>query len=397
MNRLGKPKNILYFFPQRPLQSNAGSVTRAIALLNYFKNRGFQVDFVNSNDDWGEELSEDDRAELVNRGLVRTSYGLSKKPPLSDVFGYLRYALGNIIFRKILKIGTAGLADFSSFFRQRKFDAILKAEDYDYIIVSYAYWANLIRDNALVKQSKIIIDTHDWLTAQDQNKRRFNIGRGFVEEIERLDSFDEIWSISADEQYVFEQFCKKPVRFVPIGFEGKAALRDQVSQGKFKFDIIYIAGDNMHNVKACKWFFERVYDLLPKELSICVIGKINQYVPELSNVTKLPFVENLDDYYYQASIAICPMLSGTGVKIKVVEALSYGLPVVCNRRGVDGLVNKHQNGCVVADTAEDFAFQVARLLTDRSYYDKVSADGKLYFDHHHHRDAVYAKLDQAFL
>jgi len=60
-------------------------------------------------------------------------------------------------------------------------------------------------------------------------------------------------------------------------------------------------------------------------------------------------VANLVEFYQNVSIVICPMFSGTGVKIKVLEALSYGIPVVTNQRGVDGLLNKSANGCLVTE------------------------------------------------
>jgi len=290
-------------------------------------------------------------------------------------------------------LGTDTLIDYNNFYRRQQFNTILKKAQYDYIIISYAYWANLIRDNNVARRSKLIIDTHDWLTAQDQNRKRFKIGKGFEDEISRLNNFDEIWTISSDEQYVFEQFCKKPVRLVPIGFESKVREIKKENRNDLHFDIIYIAGDNMHNIQACKWFFENVYELLPKEYAICVIGKVNKMVPHLANVTKIPFAAELDEYYLRSKIAICPMISGTGVKIKVVEALSYGLPVVCNRRGVDGLVNKTQNGCIIADTSDKFASAISRLVKEKDFYEKIANEGKLYFNEHHNIHTIYNGLD----
>src|SRR3546814_6858906 len=69
---------------------------------------------------------------------------------------------------------------------------------------------------------------------------------------------------------------------------------------------------------------------------------------------------------------MCPMLGGTGVKVKVVEALSYGLPVVCTRRGVDGLPNKSRNGCLVSDEASQFARNIISLLQDQTLYSEQS-------------------------
>lgn len=108
------------------------------------------------------------------------------------------------------------------------------------------------------------------------------------------------------------------------------------------------------------------------------------------------FVEDLSTYYYKSKIALCPMLSGTGVKVKVVEALSYGLPVVCNLRGLDGLPLKENNGCLRGDTPEEFAKHITKLLADENYYQSIKKLAintfKDFFDKKH----CYDQLDAIF-
>ena len=77
------------------------------------------------------------------------------------------------------------------------------------------------------------------------------------------------------------------------------------------------------------------------------------------------------------------MLSGTGIKIKVIEALSYGIPVVTNRRGVDGLVNKKENGCLVSDDPKIFAEEITRLLKDEIFYNQMRDNAISYFKNNH--------------
>ncbi|MDE5448512.1 glycosyltransferase family 4 protein, partial [Elizabethkingia meningoseptica] len=105
----------------------------------------------------------------------------------------------------------------------------------------------------------------------------------------------------------------------------------------------------------------------------------------------------LDDYYKSAKIAICPMLSGTGIKIKVLEALSYSLPVVTNRRGVDGLINKSLNGCLVSESGLEFADNIMKLLNDDKFYEEIKHYGKKYFLENHMINQEKKILDHTFL
>ena len=88
------------------------------------------------------------------------------------------------------------------------------------------------------------------------------------------------------------------------------------------------------------------------------------------------------------------MLSGTGLKIKVVEALSFNLPVVCNTRGVDGLINKVDNGCLVTDNATKFASYTTQLLNDSSFYETNKQKANLFYEEFLSEKAVYSTLDQ---
>ena len=75
---------------------------------------------------------------------------------------------------------------------QEEFDKILSANSYDSIMISYACWASLVIDNKLTKKARLIVDTHDFLTAQFQNAKHFNLGNFFNTEINLLKKFDDI-------------------------------------------------------------------------------------------------------------------------------------------------------------------------------------------------------------
>ena len=74
------------------------------------------------------------------------------------------------------------------------------------------------------------------------------------------------------------------------------------------------------------------------------------------------------------------MFRGTGIKIKVVESMENGLPVVCTERGVDGLPDKTECGCLVAEDEKDFAEYINKLISDEKFYNEVSQKIKNYYN-----------------
>ena len=375
--------NILYFYPENPTVLNQGNNARAFALLQYFKSKNHKIDYVGIA---SKSFSEVDLESIKKADLIENGFLLREDKSISKTLSYLfTYAIPNKLKGRIRDF------DRTRFGHKEQFLKILKDNQYDYIIISYAYWAELIRENKYLKNAKLIIDTHDFLTSQFQNQKRFNLGKYFNKEIELLNLFQKVWVISSDENYVFSQFVSSEVITIPHALQAKF----QLNSAK-KYDLVYVASSNEHNVKSVKWFFEEVYPKLNHNLSICVVGKINDHIPELPNVTKMHFVEDLNRVYSESRVAICPMLSGSGLKIKVVEALSFGLPVVCNPRGIDGLINKTNNGCLVTEDATTFSKYIEQLLTDKSFYQQQQTLSENFFVNYLSVESVYLELDKVF-
>ncbi len=376
---------ILYFFPENPLLKNAGNKTRVLNLLDYFKSKDILVDFV--SDDIFDFKTEEEKVQLVNKGLANQVTILKRKPKKDNLFKYLtEYKIPRKFYKK------KGHYSRVWFYHKIHFKQLLKETKYDYIIISYIFFMDLI-DREYTKGAKVILDTHDFITANCQYEKDFLLGAWFQEEIEIANKADEVWAISNDEYYVFTQFCKNEVRLIPFWEEDNT--KEDINIRK-EYDLIYVASDNPHNIKSCQWFFSEVYPLLPPTITICVIGKITNHVEEYSNVTKIRFVESLKEYYQRTRISVCPMLTGTGVKVKVIEALSYGLPIVCTLRGVDGLSNKTNNGCWVAENEKEFAENIIKLLNNPELYKKYKKQSVEYFLENYSKEIGYKKLDSIF-
>ncbi|NDV78522.1 glycosyltransferase family 4 protein [Dysgonomonas sp. 511] len=392
-------KQILYFMPKMSLKNNAGNVTRVISLLQYFKSREFHVDFFgikNWNIKWEDDLPQ----KMLDTKLVDRVFWEELKPPKTNFIKRLfTYKIPEYIKRRYYG-GSPIFRSFCTFYLRKTFEKVLQENRYDYIVINYVLWVNLIKYSKNLKGAKVIVDTHDFLTihaARDPKKKK-HIGKYFQTEMENLSFFDEVWAVSIDEMYIFTQFLHNTkVRLVP-NMPLFVLNKDGEYNGKEKeYDIIYVASENPWNQMSSKWFFADIYPLLPQNLKICVVGKINEYIKEdYPNVEKIHFAKDLGEMYAKSRIAICPMLEGTGIKLKVLEALSFGLPVVCTQRGIDGLPNKLNNGCLLSNTAEEFAGNIMKLISDSRLYEEQSKLGYDLFKIYFNPEVRYKQLDEIF-
>lgn len=375
---------ILFFYPDNPLDINQGNNARVNALLHYFKTNNFKVDFV------GEEsliFSKEDLLKLQNSNLVDKAQLIRKRKKSG-----LRYLFANSIANKIKH--KTGLFTRLGVGQKADFEDILRDNQYDYILISYVLFAPLVANKNLIKGAKTIVDTHDFFTAQfKDHKKCKDIGTVFKTELKLLNQFDAIWAISVEEKFIFNQFLPhKNIELIPHGIEDKHQLKSVTPS----IDIFYVASPNPHNVASIQWFFKEVYPLLNKNIKITIVGRIINSIEDYNNITKIERVEDLSDFYKQSKITICPMLSGTGLKIKVVESLSYGIPVVCNERGVDGLLNKINNGCLTTNNPKKFALYIHQLLTDEVFYNHQTEYATSFFKESLCIQNVYQKLNFFF-
>lgn len=86
-------------------------------------------------------------------------------------------------------------------------------------------------------------------------------------------------------------------------------------------------------------------------------------------------VQHLQPWYAQSRVALAPLLAGGGSRLKIMEALSWGRPVVATGVGVEGLEDLVGRGVVVADDPGDMAAALIKLLTDSALATELGAQG----------------------
>jgi len=99
------------------------------------------------------------------------------------------------------------------------------------------------------------------------------------------------------------------------------------------------------------------------DAEIAVAGTLCRAVTA-AGVTLLGELDDLAPAYRSARVVVNPVLFGTGLKVKCVEALGYGKPLVTTRCGADGLERAVPHALLMADEPADFANAVALLLSD---------------------------------
>lgn len=125
------------------------------------------------------------------------------------------------------------------------------------------------------------------------------------------------------------------------------------------------------NNEAVEYFLTSCWDRIRAahpDAILLVVGKDPQSIPSYQRkpegVEFLGFVDDLDAVYRRARVIICPILQGGGTRVKLVEAASFGKPIVSTTIGAEGLGFTSGVHSLLADTPEAFADACVRLLRD---------------------------------
>jgi len=124
------------------------------------------------------------------------------------------------------------------------------------------------------------------------------------------------------------------------------------------------------------------------------VGAVQALASDQIEVTG--FVPSITDYLGQATIALAPVVYGSGMQIKVLEAFLTGTPLVATEVALRGLDVRHKEHVLVADTPADFASAVLRLLADPDLRARLGAAGRRYVEQHHDLRATTARLVEIY-
>jgi GT2 family glycosyltransferase/glycosyltransferase involved in cell wall biosynthesis len=210
------------------------------------------------------------------------------------------------------------------------------------------------------------------ITAIAEMKARVEYLRALRYELSELPGFDQV------------QVCTPANRDYLLGFRPelaarmRAGLRAGIDTSRYQFRpdgreplTMLFVGSFRHdpNRIAVDWF---VREALPRILEQEPAAKLviagsdppppHAYADYAANLEMLGYVEDVRDPLARYSIFVCPILSGSGVRVKLLEAFAAGIPAVSTRVGAEGLTSDDGAICALADDPAAFAARALELM-----------------------------------
>lgn len=182
--------------------------------------------------------------------------------------------------------------------------------------------------------------------------------------------------------------CGDPASTAPIPFAGGQP------------HITFLGG--LHwppNANGIIWFAKHVYPLIRAEIpnvGLTVIGK--NPPPELNaeNLEVTGYVTDLRPYLAQTAAFIVPLHAGGGMRVKIIDGWTWGLPIVSTTIGAEGITTSPGEDILIADNPPDFARAVISLLKDTALNQRLRAGGRRSALEKYNWQTVYSAWDAIY-
>lgn len=237
----------------------------------------------------------------------------------------------------------------------------------------------------------------DFQLTADENMLRETIK---ITELSDLNKYDRVVTLTQNDKEVLEKSgVNKPIYVSP------AAVDSEVRQyAGWNGRIAFLGGyGHAPNNEGVDWF---IRDVLPelqsmtsRRLILDIVGKgwpVEYEKTNPQNEIKLRgFVECLPDAVC-GTIMIVPILSGSGMRMKILEAAALGVPFITTTVGVEGLKFKDKESCIIADTSEDFAKGLALLMEDELLRQQLTQNASKVFEENYSVESLSAVRNRVY-
>lgn len=292
---------------------------------------------------------------------------------------------------------------------EKKLSELLTENSYDVVQLEGLYLCPYIETIRKYSSTKIALRAHNveheiWQRMVENEKslpKRLYKGviarrmRRF--ELSYINSYDYLVPITdRDADFFARNGNAKPVHVVPLGLEPMSPLFS-IGNSKVDFPVFSFLGalDWQPNIEGLEWFVRNVWCEYRKKHSgakFRVAGRnANKEFADFlvsNDIDYLGELENVVNYYASGAIFVVPLLSGSGMRVKVVEAMAAGKAVITTSVGTEGIATEDGRNILVADDASKFIECMEKIAGNRALFDDISANARRFIRENYDNDMI---------
>ena len=243
---------------------------------------------------------------------------------------------------------------------------VLKKEQFDVVQLEMLFMAPYVETIRQHSKAMIVLRAHNvehkiWERMAKETK--FFIKRWYFNhlaktlkeyELNALETVDGIAAITRKDAAFFRKYCSKPIIDIPFGVYPEEFTPKYEFEGKPKF--YHIGSMNwMPNEEGIRWFIDEVLPKTVEKVPNFVYHLAGRSMPEWLTTMKDPHIDVVGEvpdakaFVANHDVAIVPLLSGSGIRIKIIESMAMGKTVITTRVGAEGILYDEDVNIIIAE------------------------------------------------
>ena len=255
---------------------------------------------------------------------------------------------------------------------------VLKEGDYDVVQLEMLYMAPYIETIRKHSKALIVLRAHNvehliWERIAKETK--FLPKRLYINhlaktlknyELSVLEKVDGIAAITRKDASFFRKYCATPTIDIPYGVYPEDFTPNYEIEGQPKF--YHIGSMNwMPNEEGIRWFLDNCLDAVVAKVPHFVFHLAGRNMPEWLNTLKNDHVDvigevpNAKEFVANHDVAIVPLLSGSGIRIKIIESMALGKTVITTFVGAEGILYEEDVNIIIAENKAKMVEAIRRI------------------------------------
>ncbi|MGA2912007.1 MAG: glycosyltransferase [Methanoregula sp.] len=234
------------------------------------------------------------------------------------------------------------------------------------------------------KNAKIIFDTVDLQFLRERRRAEIENDVNILIESEKLKNIELLLARRCDLTLVVSQIEKELLlKEDPSLCIDVLSTIHEVKQCDMPFadrkDLMFLGGFvHLPNIDAMRWFVKEIFPHIMQGVSDIKLYIIGSNPPQeienlaFNNIVVVGYCEDLTPYFNNCRVFIAPLRYGAGVKGKINQSMSYGLPVVTTPIGAEGMNLIDGNNVLIGQTPVEFAKKVLQIYKDKELWETIS-------------------------
>jgi glycosyltransferase involved in cell wall biosynthesis len=286
---------------------------------------------------------------------------------------------------------------------------LLQKETYDIIQFESIYTAPYLKTARKYSDAKCVCRVHNiehliWqrLTENESSflKKKYLqllTNRLVNYELDIIKQFDLLLPISGkEEQFFIEEKLNRCV-YLPFGIEEKDI---DLSAVNFEENSCYHIGsmDWAPNIEGVQWFLSEVWSKARVELPGVIFYLAGKNMPpslfskENVQVDVVGEVDDFTQFSLEKNIMIVPLLSGAGIRVKILEAMGLGKTIITTSIGAEGIGGAHMQNLLICDTADSFVEMLKFCFREKEKALQIGKNARDYVYANFQKKKIYAGL-----